>query len=170
MHYDNSQGSSEQNPTDEVTTGVSTEKSKESSKRTSITVIASAGIESKGFSASLEVSVAHEFGYSSRYGVTQFEERRQSWPLTVPPRHSAALWSPRHEIIAIRQDGTGDPVGGQAGLTFDVDSRVYTQFPPPEDKEGKAQAPSLSLSKAIIGGDPQPFGELKSHIPGETQN
>ncbi|MEU4955713.1 Vps62-related protein [Streptomyces lavendulae] len=161
MHYDNSQGNSEQEPTDSVTTGVSKEKSEEFSKRTSVTVTASAGIEIKAFSASLDVSVTTELGYSSRYGVTQFEERTQTWPLKVPPRHSAALWSPRHEIIALRNDG--DPVGGQGGLSFDVDSRIYTQHPLPPDEEEPQ-----SLSKAIIAGDPQPFGEPQSQVPGYT--
>jgi hypothetical protein len=162
MHYDNSQGSSEQEPSDSVSTGVSKEKSEEFSKRTGITVTSSVGIGVKGFSASLEVSVAHELGYSSRYGVTQFEERTQTWPLKVPPRHSAALWSPRHEIIAIRKDG--DPVGGQGGLTFDVDSRVYTQYPPPSVDDAR------SLSEAITTGDLRPFGEPQSQIPGYTES
>lgn len=160
MHYDNSQGSSEQEPTDSVTTGLSTEKSEEFSKRTSVTVTASAGIEVKGFSASLEVSVAHELGYSSRYGITQFEERTQTWTMKVEAFHSAALWSPRHEIIAIRQDG--DPVGGRGGLAFDVDSRIYTQFPPPKGE------PVQPVSEAIIAGDAQPFGDHQSQIPGYT--
>ncbi|MGW7003654.1 Vps62-related protein [Streptomyces sp. NPDC054933] len=151
MHYNNMQGASEQEPTDSVTTGVSKEKSEEFSERTSVTVTASAGIELKAFKSSLEVSVTHELGYSSRYGVTQFEERTQTWPLKVPPRHSAALWSPRHEIVPLRADG--DPIGGRGGLSFDVDSRIYTQFPPPEDD------PNPSLSESIIDGDPQPFGE-----------
>ncbi|MER5490759.1 Vps62-related protein [Streptomyces sp. NPDC002490] len=149
MHYDNSQGDSEQAPSDSVTTGISTERSEEFSTRTSVTVTASAGIELKGLTASVETSVTTELGYSSRYGVTQFTERTQTWPMTTPPRHSAALWSPRHEIRAVRKDGT--VVGGQGGLVFDVDSRVYTQHP--------AANLATPLSEAIIGGDPDPFGE-----------
>ncbi|MDX2394035.1 hypothetical protein NJL88_29025 [Streptomyces sp. DK15] len=163
MHYDNEKGESEQNPTQSVTTGVSTDQSEEFSERTSITVTSSVGIEVKGFSAGLEVSVAHELGYSRRYGVTEFQEETQTWTLNTPPRHAAALWSPRHEIIALRQDG--DPVGGRAGLAFDIESRVYTQFPPPDD----TKAPQ-SLSDAIIAGNPQPFGEPQSAIPGYPES
>ncbi|MGX1760552.1 hypothetical protein ACWIG5_27160 [Streptomyces lydicus] len=107
--------------------------------------------------------MAHELGYATRYGITQLEERTQTWPLTKPPRHSAAVWSPRHEIIALRRGG--GPVGGQGRLAFDVDSRIYTQFPPPPEKS-EAQ----SLSEAIIAGDPEPFEERKSQAPGDPQS
>ncbi|MCX5151830.1 hypothetical protein OHB36_34645 [Streptomyces sp. NBC_00320] len=165
LHYDNSHGSVEEPVKEAVTTGVSEEKSEEFSERTGVTVTASAGIEIKGFSAGMEVSVSHELGYSSRYGVTTFEERTLEWPMTVPARTSAALWSPRHEIIALREDG--DPVGGQAGLVFDVESRIKTEFPPPEDL---AKAHSLPLSEAIVAGDPRPFGEPRSCIPGYPES
>ncbi|MFF1560827.1 hypothetical protein [Streptomyces sp. NPDC058279] len=56
--------------------------------------------------------------------------------------------SPRHDIRALRMDES--VVGGGGGMVFDIDSRVYTQFPAP------TKAPTLS--EAIIGGDPRPFG------------
>lgn len=156
MHYDNSQGSSEQNPEDQITTGVSTEASEEYSKRTSISVTASAGINIKAFSASVETSVTTELGYSSRYSVTQFNQRTQVWTLTTPPRHSAALWSPRHEIRAIRKNG--DVIGGQGGLVVDVDSRIYTQYPAPTADQAPPDATTETLAD-------KPFGDPQSNIP-----
>ncbi len=110
-----------------VTTGVSKERSEEYSRKTSVTVSASAGISIKAFSASIDTSVTTELGYSSRYGVTQFTEDSKDHGLITPPRSSGALWSATHEVIAIRKDG--DAVGGQGGLRFDVDSYVTGEFP-----------------------------------------
>ncbi|MEV8530210.1 hypothetical protein AB0451_40155 [Streptomyces sp. NPDC052000] len=156
-HFDNSQGSVEESAPQEVTTGVSTTKGEEFSRRTNITVTASAGIELKGLSAWVQTSVSTELGYSSRYENTQFQELKDTWPLTVPARKSAAMWSPRHEIIALRANG--ESVGGQGGLVFDVNSRIKTEYPAPANEE------SRSLSEAIIAGDPEPFGTPESNLP-----
>ncbi|GAA2224095.1 Vps62-related protein [Micromonospora olivasterospora] len=154
-HYDNSQGSVEESAPQVVTTGVSKTKSDEFSQRTSVSVTASAGIAAKGFSASVETSFSIELGYTSRVDVTQFSEVQETWPMTVPPKKSAAMWSPRHEIIAIDKDG--NTVGGLGGLVFDVNSRVKTEYPAPAQPQ--------SLSEAIEAGDPQPFGQTESNIP-----
>lgn len=133
QHLDNSQGASEQNPKQRVTTGVSKESSEEFTKRTSVTVTHGAGIMVQGISASQETSISMELGYSRRTGVTQFEEREEEWTMNTPARLTAVMWSLRHEIIAKRWDG--DVVGGVGGLAFDLDSRVYTQFPAPVPAE-----------------------------------
>ncbi|MGO4456412.1 hypothetical protein AB4039_03625 [Streptomyces sp. M-16] len=156
-HFDNSQGSVEESAPQTVITGVTTTKSEEFSKRTTISVTAKAGIEVKGFSAGIETSVSTELGYSSRNEVTQFQELQDVWPLTIPAGKSAAMWSPRHEIVARRKNG--DAVGGQGGLVFDVNSRIKTEFPPPAGQE------SRSLSEAVEAGDPEPFGTPESNVP-----
>ncbi|MEU5127013.1 Vps62-related protein [Streptomyces mobaraensis] len=156
-HFDNSQGSVEESAPRTVTTGVSRTDSEEFSKRTGITVTASAGIELKGFSASVETSVSTELGYTSRHDITQFREVTDTWPLTIPPRKSAAIWSPRHEIIALRKNG--DAVGGLGGLAFDIDSRIKTEYPAPAGEQ------SRSLAEAIVAGDPEPFGKPESNVP-----
>ncbi|MFJ7416507.1 Vps62-related protein [Streptomyces sp. NPDC098077] len=155
-HFDNSQGSTEESAPQTVTTGVSKTKSDEFSERTSITVTAHAGIELKGFSAGIETSVATELGYTSRREVSQFEEVTDTWPLTIPAGKSAAIWSPRHELVAVRSNG--DAVGGQGGLVFDVNSRIKTEYPAPAQEPG-------SLSEAIEAGDSAPFGKHESNVP-----
>ncbi|MDJ0384784.1 Vps62-related protein [Streptomyces sp. G-G2] len=110
-----------------VTTGITKEMSEEFSRRTSTTVSASAGIEIKGLSASVETSVTTELGYSSRHSVTQLNSVTKTHGLTTPARSSGALWSATHEIIAIRRNG--EAVGGQGGLKFDVDSYFTGQYP-----------------------------------------
>ncbi len=127
MFRNNQHGTVEQPDSQAVRTGVSEEQSDEFSERTTITVTASAGINIKAFSSSVETSVSRELGYSSRYGVTQLNETTTTWSMVTPPHSSGALWSATHEIIALRKDG--DTVGGQGGLTFDVDSRVSGEYP-----------------------------------------
>ncbi|MDT0447779.1 Vps62-related protein [Streptomyces hesseae] len=161
MFYDNSGGSVDQPNSQSITTGVSTTESEEFSKRTSVTVSASVGVEIKAFTASVETSVTTELGYTSRYDVTVLKQKTDTWSMVTPARHSTALWSPRHEIVPIRKNG--DVVGGQGGLKFDTDVRVFTQFPP---------APGASSARVLVNGveeqeDPkvQPFGESESTIP-----
>ncbi|QLH22579.1 hypothetical protein [Streptomyces sp. Rer75] len=127
MYYSQPSGTTEQPNSEAITTGVSETKGEEFSKRTSVSVTVSAGIELKAFSASVETSVTHELGYTSRTDVTQFQERTQNWGMTTPPRSTTVLWSPRHEIRPIRANG--DIVGGQSGLVFDVEERVLTEYP-----------------------------------------
>jgi hypothetical protein len=158
MHYDNTAGSAEQPVSQNVTTGISREKSEEFSKKTGVTVEASAGISFKGLGASVSTSTTTELGYSRRYGETQFSETTQVWPMVTPPRKACALWSPRHEIRSVRKDGT--IVGGGSGLVFEVDSRINTEFPAP------VKTPTLPAS--IAGGDPRPFGPPPVDIPGQS--
>ncbi|MFG3280739.1 Vps62-related protein [Streptomyces sp. NPDC048111] len=161
LFYDNSGGSTEENNRQQVTTGISTESSEEYSRRTSITVSASVGISIKAFSASVETSVTTEMGYSSRYGVTQFQQETKDWSMTVPAGKSAALWSPRHEIVALRQNG--EVVGGQGGLKCDVDVRVKTEFP-----EGSAVKVFVDDIEEAEDLKAQPFGESRSNVPERT--
>ncbi|ANW18409.1 Vps62-related protein [Streptomyces clavuligerus] len=162
MHYDNTTGPVQQTNEQTVTTGVSKTKSEEFSTRTSIGISRTAGISMQGMEASQTLNFSIEFGYSVRYDNTQFEENSNKWSLSVPPKTAASLWSPRHEIIALRDDGTA--VGGQGGISFDVESRVYVQYTPPGSAaaappSGEATQQS-DISRHVIAGDPNPFGTI----------
>lgn len=163
-HMHNHNTTSEvQNPTQAVMTGVSTTKSEEFSKKTSVTVTAKAGIEIKGLSAGIETSVAQELGYSTRTEVSYFQENTFTWTLNTAPRTAAIAWSPRHDIRAVRADG--DPVG-QAALVFDIESRTYTQYPPAGD--GVQQGGILVNGTADTDGDLAPFGPVENNLPDDT--
>lgn len=159
MFRNNQHGTTEQPDSQAIKTGVTTEESNEYSKRTSVSVTASAGINVKAFSASVQTSVTTELGYSTRYGVTQLNETTTTWSMVTPPRSSGALWSATHEIIAIRKDG--DTVGGQGGLKFDVDSRVSGEYP------GGAGLKTFVDDTETTADDlkAQPFGEPETSIP-----
>lgn len=163
MFRNNQNGTVEQNDSQAITTGVTTERSEEFSKRTSVTVSASAGIQLKAFSASVETSVTTELGYSTRYGVSQLQQETKTWSLNTPPRSSGALWAATHEIFAIRKDG--DTVGGQGGLKFDVDTRVSGEYP------GGAGVRVLVEDMETTADDlkAQPFGEPADNVPDEAR-
>lgn len=162
MFRDNQHGTTAQPDSQSVRTGVSREQSEEFSRRTSVTVSASAGVNIKAFSASVETSVSTELGYSSRYGVTQLNEITTTWSMVTPPRSSGALWAATHEIIAIRKNG--DTVGGQGGLSFDVDSRVSGEYP------GGAGVKTFVDESETTADDlkAQPFGEPETSISSEA--
>ncbi|QIY58343.1 Vps62-related protein [Streptomyces sp. RPA4-5] len=157
MFYNNSQGTTQQDNSRAVTTGVSKTKGEEFSERTSISVTASAGIGIKAFSASAETSVTVEMGYTSRSEVTTFKEEQHTWAMSTPPRSSTALWSPRHEIMAIRKNGD---VVGQGGLPFDLNEHVLTEFP-------GASGATVLIDGVKKEQDPKarPFGVPESNIP-----
>ncbi|MGY0061164.1 Vps62-related protein [Streptomyces sp. LZ34] len=162
MFRDNRHGTTEQPDSQSIKTGVATEESKEFSKRTSVSVTASAGINIKAFSTSVTTSVSTELGYSTRYGVTQLNETTTTWSMVTPPRSSGALWAATHEIIAIRKDG--DTVGGQGGLKFDVDARVSGEHP-----GGAGLKTFVDDSETTADGlKAQPFGEPESSIAGDA--
>ncbi|WP_241269685.1 Vps62-related protein [Streptomyces chrestomyceticus] len=162
MFRNNQHGTEAQPDSQAIRTGVSTERSEEFSKRTSVTVTASAGINIKAFSASVETSVTTELGYSSRYGVTQLNDVTTTWSMVTPPRSSGALWAATHEIIAIRKDG--DTVGGQGGLTFDVDSRVSGEYPSGAGLKTFVDDTETTADDLKA----QPFGEPETSIPDDA--
>ncbi|MFD0168365.1 hypothetical protein ACFVJH_30125 [Streptomyces decoyicus] len=159
MFRNNQHGTTEQPDSQSVKTGVVSEESTEFTKRTNITVSASAGIAIEAFSASVQTSVSTELGYSTRYGVTQLNETTTTWSMVTPPRSSGALWAATHEIIAFRKDG--DTVGGQGGLKYDVDARVSGEYP------GGAGLKTFVDDTETTADDlkTQPFGEPESSIP-----
>ncbi|MEZ3183214.1 Vps62-related protein [Streptomyces pimonensis] len=110
-----------------VTTGVTKTTGEEFTKRTAITVGASAGIALKGFSASVETSVTTELGYTKRYEVSTFTEETHRHNLIIPPNSTGALWSARHEIVPRRADG--DVVGGQGGLPLNTVDFLTGHYP-----------------------------------------
>ncbi|WKK27178.1 Vps62-related protein [Streptomyces olivoreticuli] len=166
LHRDNSAGSETPPDSQAVTTGVTTENSQEYSRRTSVTVSASAGISFKGLSAGVETSATTELGYSTRYSVAQLVSETKTWSLLTPPRKSGALWAARHEIITLRKDGTD--VGGRGGLKFDVDSRVTGEYPPAREAESAVR---VLVDGIEVADDPkdQPFGEAESNVPETPQ-
>ncbi|MEW2530329.1 Vps62-related protein [Streptomyces sp. NPDC047071] len=163
MFRNNANGTSPQEDTQSITTGVSKEKSEEFSSRTSVSVTASTGIQLKAFSASVETNVTVETGYSSRYGVTVFQEESRSWGMVTPPHSSCALWSPRHEIRAIRKNG--EVIGGQGGLKFDENLRISGEYP------GTGQARVLLDGTDVTEAEQKalPFGEPQSNVTKEIR-
>jgi hypothetical protein len=153
----NQNGSTPAESSVSVTTGVTQTQSEEFSKRTSVTVTASAGIALKGLSVGVETSVSTELGYSSRYEVAQLRSVTKTHGLTTPPGASGALWSATHEIIAIRRNG--EAVGGR-GLSFDVDSYVTGQYP------SDAKVVDVVDGTTVANSDPaEAFGTTTPNVP-----
>lgn len=145
-----------------VTTGVTKEKSEEFSKKTSVTVSASVGVEAKGFSASVSTSVSTELGYSTRTGVSLLNSVTKTHGLTTPPRSSGALWSATHEIVAVRKGGAA--IGGQGGLKFDIDHYVTGEYP--SSAGVAANVEGIDTPQATTA---EAFGETEANIPDAPQ-
>ncbi|GAQ65048.1 hypothetical protein [Streptomyces scabiei] len=97
-----------------VEEGVSKERGEEFALTTGITVGVTAGVEASakpfgvGASVSVETSVSAsvELGYTTRYGVSTFENKSVSVTFDVPAGHAGALWTDTHQLVPIRRDGT----------------------------------------------------------------
>ncbi|WP_427167417.1 hypothetical protein ACQF4J_32055 [Streptomyces sp. C1-1] len=97
-----------------VEEGVSQARAQEFALTTGITVGVTADVEASakpfgvGASVSVETSVSAsvELGYTTRYGVSTFENKSVSVTFDVPTDHAGALWTDTHQLIPIRHDGT----------------------------------------------------------------
>lgn len=97
-----------------VEEGVSQERGEEFALTAGITVGVTAGVEASakpfgvGASVSVETSVSAsvELGYTTRYGVSTFENKSVSVTFDVPAGHAGALWTDTHQLVPIRRDGT----------------------------------------------------------------
>ncbi|MGW3413136.1 hypothetical protein [Streptomyces sp. NPDC000888] len=97
-----------------VEEGVSKERGEEFALTTGITVGVTAGVEASakpfgvGASVSVETSVSAsvELGYTTRYGVSTFENKSVGVTFDVPAGHAGALWTDTHQLVPVRRDGT----------------------------------------------------------------
>jgi hypothetical protein len=126
-HFHNTTAINQDSPPLEITSGVETTESETFWNSTGISITASAGIELKGFSASVSTTVTQEFGYSSQSTVTELEKRSRTVTMTTRPNHATAIWQKMTRFVLYRHDGTDvEPVA-----TWDLgeDSHVLDEYP-----------------------------------------
>ncbi|MFC8246469.1 hypothetical protein [Streptomyces chartreusis] len=119
---------------EEVQQGVSQERGQEFSQDVGISVGVTVGVEASakpfglGASAYAEatMSTSLELGYTSRYGVSAFENKTVSGWYDVPPDHAGALWTDTHLLVPVRGDGT---LITNANLKLNSGSYVGRTFP-----------------------------------------
>ncbi|GAA1285107.1 Vps62-related protein [Saccharothrix xinjiangensis] len=109
-----------------ITTGVSGTDEEAFTKKTGVTVSASAGIEVKGLGLGASVSTTVELGYERRRSVTVLRSETKTHSLVTPPHTSGALWSETHEIRSFRADGSQV---GETSLIFETSNYVNQQYP-----------------------------------------
>ncbi|WP_328768162.1 hypothetical protein [Streptomyces sp. NBC_00286] len=126
-----------------VEEGVSKERWEEFALSTGITVGVTAGVEASatpfgvGASVSVETSVSAsvELGFTTRYGVSAFENKSVSVTFDVPANHAGALWTDTHQLVPVRGDGT---LVTNANLRLNAgDSGSYVGRTFPETARGK---------------------------------
>lgn len=131
MHRDNRNGSNPAEIGHRVDSGVTTERSKEFSLKTGITVGYEAGVQAPGGIASMKshVSLSLELGYSTRTSVSILKSESKEQKLVIPAGKAGALWAQAHELIPLRANG--DPIPGASDpLSFSIDSYVTGEYPP----------------------------------------
>lgn len=135
LYRDNRNGTETQEASEEVTSGVTQERSDAFSVTTGISVGMSVGVTAgaKPFGMGVEttitasISASIEVGYERRTNVAVMNEVKKRQVLVIAPRSSGALWMEFHELLPVRANG--DTLGNQAALGFKTDYYVTGQYP-----------------------------------------
>ncbi|WP_028810945.1 Vps62-related protein [Streptomyces flavidovirens] len=130
-----------QTPEEEVTTGVTKEKSEAFSVKTGISVTTSGGV-SLGFAeARTEISISLEMGYESRTSLSIFESKTLRRGIAIAPNSAGALWCDHHELNLVRADGS--VVGTGQDMDMNIPSYYWAAFP-----QGSGGGPTGELDLA----------------------
>ncbi|WP_069173483.1 hypothetical protein [Streptomyces griseus] len=135
LHRDNRNGSTEQQESQSITTGVTVESSESFSETTGMQVGTSVGVTVSALpfgmgaetSVTNSVSTSTELGYERRTGIAIMREETKTRGLNIPAHSSGCLWTEHHELLPVRADGK--PLSNQANLGFGTVFYTTGEYP-----------------------------------------